>query len=348
MFKSLFLNKIDAYVINCPVNRFYVTRLNTSYGYVVLTESTNFFYTDSRYVQAAKNALADFKVVEVTRANALSSIAADLEAANLKTIGFEDEFLTVSAHKEFKESLKGFTLKAASNVLENLRLVKTVEEINHIKAAQAITEKVFDKVIDGLKPGVTEKELAIQLKIESLKQGAEDMAFAPIVAFGENSANPHHQPTDRRLEKEDLLLIDFGVKFNGYHSDMTRTFRLNEVEDKFKQLYDIVLRAQLYALKHLKAGMTCREADSLAREFIISNGYDTEFSHSLGHGVGLCIHEKPSINKHSDELLLPGMVVSVEPGIYLHGEGGIRIEDMVVIREDGVENLTLTPKEFLV
>ncbi|MCL2255769.1 MAG: aminopeptidase P family protein, partial [Firmicutes bacterium] len=179
---------------------------------------------------------------------------------------------------------------------------------------------------------------------ESLRAGAEGMSFDPIVAYGENSAKPHHKPSDRRLEKNDIILIDFGVKHKGYCSDMTRTFSIGNVANELKVIYDVVLKSQEYALKHIKAGMTGHEADALAREYIKANGYGEKFGHSLGHGIGINVHEMPRVAEKSKCVLKEGMVITCEPGIYLEGLGGVRIEDMLTVTESGIINMTYFDK----
>ncbi|MCL2062579.1 MAG: Xaa-Pro peptidase family protein [Firmicutes bacterium] len=348
MQKLLASHKIDALLVQSPVNNFYFTHYPASYAYVVITENGRSMYTDPRYYEEAKAFLTDTVVVSVKGAEALAVIAKNLHSAGVKNLGYEDDYLTVAQFKAFKKAFEGFTLKPASSLIHALRLIKTPAQIAAIAAAQHLTEQVFEEVCDGLKPGVTEREVRARLIIEALEAGADGAAFEPIVAFGENTAIPHHRASERRLEKEDIILIDFGVKLDGYCSDMTRTFCLNEPDDeKLAHLHEIVLGAQSYVLKHLKAGMTSREADSLAREYIRANGYDAEFSHALGHGIGLEIHESPKICEENQDILLPGMVVTVEPGIYVSGVGGVRIEDTVVIREEGIENLTKAKKEFI-
>ena len=347
MFSPFSSKKIDAVLVQSPENRFYFTEFAASDGFLVLSEHRKLFYADARYYEEAKAKLTEFTVKCVYRGGAYSDIARDLAQAGVKTLGYEDEYITVSAFKGLEAAFGAYTLAPASAVINSLRLVKSPEEITHITAAQRIAEKAFERVTGALRPGVTEKEVKAQIVAECYKHGADELAFKPIVAFGENTALPHHEPSDRKLEKTDIILLDFGVKLNGYASDMTRTFCLHEPAAQIARLYEVVLSAQTYALKHIRAGMTCREADSLAREYIRANGYDAEFSHSLGHGVGLMVHEPPSVSETSGELLLPGMVITVEPGVYLPGVGGVRIEDLVVVREDGAENLTLTEKKLV-
>jgi Xaa-Pro aminopeptidase len=353
MLKNLFLHKIDAFLIESPQNRYYFSGFQSGFGYILLTQNSKTFYTDSRYFDEAQEALTDFTVKKVSGFGAFEAIKADLKQSAAGILGYEDGFITVGAFKNFKSAFSGFNLKPASDIINSMRLVKTSGEIEKITAAQRLAERVFSKVTDWIKPGVTEKEVKAQFVYESLKAGADGTAFDPIVAFGENSAVPHHAASDREFIKGEIMLIDFGVNLNGYCSDMTRTFYLYDPNpgDKnaelFNQIYDIVLNAQNYALKHIRAGMTAREADSLAREYIRANGYDSEFGHSLGHGIGIDVHEAPFIRESGEEMLLPGTVITVEPGIYIKGFGGVRIEDMVVVRENGAENLTLTDKKFI-
>jgi len=347
MFSRFTSADIDSVLIISPQNRFYFTGYDASSGFLVMSEHARSFYVDARYFEEAKARLPGCAVRCVKSEEAYSVIAQDLIKAGVKTLGYEDEFVTVSSFKALETAFKDFVLTPASAVLGSLRIVKTKEEISAISAAQKLAEKAFEKVADSLRPGVTEKELKAQLAAECYRLGADGLAFSAIIAFGENTAIPHHEPSDRKLEKSDLVLIDFGVKLGGYCSDMTRTFCLIEPSEQISTLYDTVLAAHDYALKNIKAGMTCREADSLAREYIRANGYNTEFSHGLGHGIGIEVHEAPTVGEASGELLLPGTVITLEPGIYIPGVGGVRIEDIVVVREDGAENLTNTGKDLV-
>jgi len=347
MIDSLFGGKVDAVLITSPINRAYFTGLNTSYGFVVLTANAKYFFADMRYYSYAKKKLEGFEVKALSRGNGLETIAAELKEIGIVNLGYEDDFISCAKFKEFKKAFTGFSLKPASDQLSSLRLIKTEQEIDFIKEAQAIVEKVFVFILKKLQLGITEKELRKQIIIACLDAGADSMSFEPIIAFGENSAVPHHIPSNKKLVEGDLILLDFGVKVGGYCSDMTRTFCLGKPHDTMVRVYDIVKAAQEYALKNIKPGMTCGEADSFAREFICANGYKEEFLHSLGHGIGLEIHEKPFVKEKSDTILLPGMVITIEPGVYIEGIGGVRIEDIVVVREDGIENLTSAAKKLI-
>lgn len=336
----MFEKKIDAYLITSPANRTYFTNIETSFGAVVLTKDAKFFFTDFRYEGYARKSLPDFDVHIVSYAQLYEAVAAVLKDANVKNVGYEEKYVTVCDFKEMKTALEGFSLKPASDEFSLVRSVKTDAEIEKIIASQRIAEKALAKIMPFIKPGVTEREISAELTFEMIRMGADTLAFENIVSFGENSADPHHHPSDKKLDKNELILIDFGARKDGYCSDMTRTFTLGNPPDELKLIHNIVLEAQAYALKHIKAGMTGREADSLAREYIKANGYEKEFGHSLGHGVGVEIHEEPRFSMSSNQILQPNMVVTVEPGIYIDGLGGVRIEDMVVIKEDGVIDIT--------
>lgn len=336
----MFDGNIDAYMIHSPANRSYFTGIETSFGVALITENEKIFFTDFRYENYAKATLTDFTVLIVTYSQLYPTIKTELQRLRAKTVGYEENFLTVGEFKAVEDFLCDFTLVAASKALEKKRAIKTEDELQKIENSQRIAEKALAKIIPIIKPGVTEREISAELMFEIIRLGADSLAFDNIVSFGENSANPHHHPSDRKLDKNDLILIDFGARAGGYCSDMTRTFTLGNPPDRLKAIHDIVAEAQSYALKNIKAGMTGNEADSLAREYIRANGYAKEFGHSLGHGVGVEIHEQPRLGERSEDILVPGMVVTVEPGIYIEGLGGVRIEDMIVIQEDGIYNFT--------
>ncbi len=336
----MFDNSIDAYLVQSPANRRYFTGIDTSAGTALITATEKLFFTDFRYENYARNSLPDFTVIIVKPSEFYSALVRELKRLDARILGYEELFVTVSEYKRMETELAEFKFEPASKILADKRIVKTQDEIDKIENSQRIAERALAKIVPMIKPGVTEREVSAELMFEMIRSGADSLAFDNIVSFGENSANPHHHPSDKKLEKNELILIDFGAKANGYCSDMTRTFTLGSPSDELKAIHGIVLEAQSYALKHLKAGMTGMEADSLAREYIRANGYGKEFGHSLGHGVGIEIHESPNLSEKSEIVLSPGMVVTVEPGIYINGLGGVRIEDLVVVREDDVLNLT--------
>ncbi|MBQ7227894.1 MAG: aminopeptidase P family protein [Clostridia bacterium] len=340
--------KTEAIVVTGESNRYYLTRFKCSFGVVVLLPQSKILFTDFRYAVAAKKSIKDAEVRITDKENLYSNVVALLNERKVKVVGYEDEVMSVASFKAFKKAFADFDLKPIGNALETLRSVKTEEEIEFIKQAQSITETVLDKVLSQLKVGATEKEINAELTYQFILQGADGLAFDNIVAFGENSADCHHIPGDRKLERGDIVLFDIGAKWGGYCSDMTRTFCYGEPSQKIADLHSMVLSAQEYVLKHVKAGMTGREVDGMAREFFKANGYDKEFGHSLGHGVGVDIHELPTLSSKNEEPLAENAVVTIEPGLYIEGFGGVRIEDMVVIKKDGIENLTNYTKSLII
>lgn len=342
--------KYDALLITSDSNRFYQTGMHSSFGCVVLfvKDGKKYFFTDFRYGIAARQKAEGCEVVIVTSDDLWSKVSDVLSSRDARVVGFEDRMMSVAAHKALKKELKSFELKAIGDELDRLRMCKTEKELAAIKKAQSVTEEALAAVLPLLKAGVTEKDVSAELTYRFLKAGADGLAFDNIVSFGDASADCHHEPTDRKLENTDIILFDIGAKWDGYCSDMTRTFCFGDPSKRMRDVYDLVLSAQNYVLKHLRAGMTGREADSLAREFFKANGYDKEFGHSLGHGVGIDIHESPRLSQTNDEPLPENAVVTVEPGLYIDGFGGVRIEDMVVLKKDGIENLTNFPKNFII
>lgn len=346
MYEKLFENN-DAVIVFGSSNRFYFTGLETSFGCVLIMPDRKFFYTDFRYELAARNIREGYELVITTPEKLYELIDDRLREAGAVNVGFDDNYVTVAGFKEIKKQLKDYTFHSVANEIAELRAVKSDIEIEHIKKAQSITEKALSAVLSLLKPGVTEKDISAELTYRFLKFGADGLAFDNIVAFGENSSDCHHIAGDRKLEKGDVILFDIGAKANGYCSDMTRTFVFGEPSGKFSEIYELVLNAQQNVLKFLKAGMSGREADSIAREFFRANGYDREFGHSLGHSVGIDIHENPRLSASNYDELPENCVVTVEPGLYLE-KFGVRIEDMVVIKKDGIENLTNFAKSIII
>lgn len=337
--------KIDAFVVTDISNRYYFTRMETSFGAVILSRERNVFITDFRYESEAREKAEDFEIVISSYSDFYAKIAEVLSSIGAKTVGYGEKMYIDEFHS-FKSALTGFKLKPAEAIIEAKRAVKTEEEIAIIKNAQQIAETALKRAISRAKAGITERELMAEINYEMIVGGADNYSFETIVAFGANTAQPHHHPSDKKLEKNELILVDMGAKYCGYCSDMTRTFCLGNAGEKLTEVYSIVKEAQEYAIKNIKAGMTCGDADALAREYIISNGYGENFGHSFGHGVGVDIHESPRVGTGSQTVLLPNMVITAEPGIYIAGLGGVRIEDMLVVKQDGVVNLTTYDKKL--
>ena len=337
--------KIDAFVVTDESNRFYFTQMETSFGAVVISPQQNFFITDFRYESEAREKVVDFEIVITSYSQFYAKIAEVLTSIGANTVGYGEK-MYISEFNSFKAALSGFKLKPAEAAIEAKRAVKTDEEIDIIKTAQQIAEGALKRAISRAKAGITERELMAEINYEMIMLGADKCSFDTIVAFGANTAQPHHHPGNKKLEKNELILVDMGAKYRGYCSDMTRTFCLGNAGTKLTEIYGIVKEAQEYAIKNIKAGMTCNDVDALAREYIISNGYGENFGHSFGHGVGVDIHEEPRVGANSQTVLQPNMIITAEPGIYVAGIGGVRIEDMLVVKENGVVNLTTYDKKL--
>ncbi len=338
-------SKIDAYVFTGESNRFYFTRLETSFGAVIITRDNKVFITDFRYETEARNTVPDFDIEISTFSDLYSKIAEILTKLGAKTVGYE-ESMPVGEFKQFKAALSGFKLKPADEFIDAKRSIKTEEEIGYIISAQRIAERALQKAVSRAKPGMSERELMAEINYEMIIGGAEKYSFETIVAFGANTAQPHHHPSDVKLEKDDLILVDMGAKYAGYCSDMTRTFCLGDPGEKLARIYALVKEAQEYAIKYIKAGMTCNDADALAREYITANDFGENFGHAFGHGVGVDIHETPRVGPGSQIVLQPNMVITAEPGIYVPELGGVRIEDMLVVGTDGSTDITEYDKKL--
>ena len=339
----------DVYLIFDADMRFYLTGQRVSSGCVVLTKKSNFYITDSRYETALREALPNFEIIIAKRDALYTAVAELLKRLDAASVGFEDDTISYRDFNDLK-SAAGKTAKfvPSSKSFSEMRAVKTKQELEKIQNAQRITELAYKAAITRLWAGVSEREIAAFIIYEMIRGGADDYAFFPIVSFGPNTDKPHHSPDDTRLEKGDVVMLDMGAKYQGYCTDMTRTVFYGEPSKEFVKIYEIVLGAQLTALNNIKAGVTCNEADSYAREYIRGNGYDKEFGHGSGHGVGVKIHDEPNLTSGNMTILRANMVVTVEPGLYLPGLGGVRIEDIAVVTETGVTNLTTVKKELTI
>jgi len=339
--------KLDALLINTPENRRYMTGFTGTAGTVLVSQEEAILITDFRYTQQAKKQSPDYRVVEF-KDSKFEKINELLKELQVETLGFEATYENYNTYLNFKEKLD-VELKPTESIVKKLRMVKSVKEIEKIKKAVEITDDAFTMIRDFLKVGVIERDVALELEFFMKRAGASDNAFDFIVASGERSALPHGVASGKRIAAGDFVTMDFGCVYDGYHSDMTRTVVVGaEPSDKHKEIYETVLKAQLESIKVIKAGMTGKEVDQIARDIITEAGFGDYFGHGLGHAVGLEIHEGPRLSPKGDTILEAGMVVTVEPGIYLPNWGGVRIEDIVVVTEDGCEILTKSPKELLV
>lgn len=340
----------SACLITSDVNRFYFTGFVSSFGFLLIGPTVRKFFTDNRYAVDAYINIADGIEIEIIDgSNYLNILAKTIRKYNISTLGIEEGGITAQEWRKLQLALKsGTKLFDISSFIATMRAVKDQNEIAALRASAAICDEVFGLILKKVKYNMTEIDLAIEIEHQLRLAGADGMSFPTICAFGINSAKPHSKPTLKRLDKGDMILFDFGCIKDGYCSDFSRTVAFNQIKPELKSIYNIVLGAQKHALNAIRAHMTTREADSFAREFIKANGYGDEFTHSLGHGIGLEIHETPRVSQNSTEMLDSNMVISCEPGIYLNGIGGVRIEDVIVVGENGAINLTSAPKELII
>ncbi len=342
----------SAYVSFRPENRRYLTGITSSNGMVLVCEEKQIFYTDFRYITMARNDIRPGYAVELLE-KSFSATLSDALPQSVKTVYFEDEFLTYREFRGLSDALSDrFELIGDEKVLSDLRMVKSEGEIEKIVIAQSFTDKAFAHICDFIaanwkKGDLTEQRIATEIDYAMKCAGAANPSFDTIVASGENGSKPHAVPSSRIVRSGDMITMDFGSIYDGYCSDMTRTVAVGQISDRQREIYDTVLSAQKNALDHLKAGMTGKEIDALARDVIAEKGYGDAFGHSLGHGVGLMIHEAPNFSPRSEGIIPAYSVMSVEPGIYLADDCGVRIEDLVVVLEDGCRNITASPKELL-
>ncbi len=339
--------KCDGVLITSPHNLRYFSGFSGGEGFCLLGKNLKTIIVDSRYTVAAKEECSGFQVIEYSGGKLFEIINNILNENSVKTLGFEDKALTVSEYNLFNDKLKVELLPLESD-LDIIRSVKTDAEIEHIKKAEEIGDIAFSNIIPLVKVGMTENDLAAEIEYQMRKHGASGTSFSIIAVSGKKTAMPHGIPDGKKIEKGDMITLDFGCIYNGYCSDMTRNLCMGEPTKRQKEIYDIVLKAQLSGLSAIKAGVTGKEADKAARDVIEDAGYGAYFGHSLGHGVGLMIHELPNLSPRSDTVLLENMIVSCEPGIYIEGEFGVRIEDLVVVKKDGIINLTSSSKELIV
>lgn len=346
--EALNQQQLDGLLVSIPENRRYLSEFTGSAGYLLISGEQADLYTDSRYTQQATQQAADFKVHQLNPG--WDWLAGALKSRGIQRLGFESEHLTVAAHARIVEAVKGesalagLSLLPTTGLVEKLRSVKDQEELARLQKAIDASDSAMEAVCPMLQAGITEKEIAQRLETAMREFGSEAASFSTIVASGPNAAMPHHRPTDRTVNAGEPVVIDMGAKVGGYCSDISRTIVLGEEDETFRKLYDVVLGAQLTAMSIVQPGMTGRECDGLARSVISEAGYGENFGHSLGHGIGLAVHENPRVGPTSDDKLEVGSVFTIEPGIYIPGWGGVRIEDIVLLEEGGARPLSKARK----
>lgn len=338
--------ELDAILISNAHNRRYLSGFVGTAGFLLVTPQEAILATDFRYLEQASAQAPDFKVhrIEGEVEKWLPGLAADV---GVKRIAFEAEEVTFAGYRRLKDAIAEPTaeLMPTVGVVEQLRALKDAAELGHIERAVALADAAYAHAASWMRPGVTEKQVAWELERFIRENGGDGVSFDLIVAAGPNGAKPHHHPTDRPIAPGEPVVMDLGALEGGYCSDLTRTVCLEPANSTFERVYDTVLGAQLIAIATVAAGMTGEQADNLARRVIAEAGHGENFGHGLGHGVGLAIHESPRLGKASSDVLKDGMVVTIEPGIYLTGWGGVRIEDMVVLENGRARVLTKAPKD---
>lgn len=339
--------ELDAILVSQPENRYYLSGFDGSAGFLLITPQKAILATDFRYVEQAGVQAPDYEVFRIT-SNITEWFPGLVGDLSIKKPGFEADNVTFALHQQLRDALNKKRLPTQliplNGLIESLRAVKEPEEIERIKKASAIADAAYEHVAGIIRTGMTEKNVAWEIEKCLRENGSQTVPFEIIVASGPNSALPHARPSERVINSGEPIVIDMGAKFDGYTSDMTRTICLGRPDDTFKKVYGVVLDAQLAALSIINEGVTGEQADTSARTVIKQAGYGEAFGHGLGHGIGLATHELPRLGPSSNEPLTSGMVFTVEPGIYLSGWGGVRIEDSVMIENGKLELISKARK----
>jgi Xaa-Pro aminopeptidase len=344
--KEIGNHEIDAFLVTNPINRRYLSGFSGSSGLLLISKEKAYLLVDFRYLEQAANQAPDYEVVR-RQEDLYPCLVGLIDHNGFKKIGFEAKNLVYKDYQEMAGKLPA-QLVPLEELVENLRVIKNAEELTILRRGATLLDEAFNFLKREIKPGMTEKELALELEIYLLRQGAEERSFKFIVASGPRGAMPHGTATEKILKKGELVTIDFGAIFDGYATDMTRTFSIGEPDQEMLAIYKIVYQAQREAVAAVRPGRKAKEIDAVSRVIITEAGYGDYFGHGLGHGVGLEVHEAPTLNTRSETELKPGMIITVEPGIYLPGKGGVRIEDMVHVTESGMELLTGSERELVI
>ena len=341
-------NGLDGLLFSSPVNQSYISGADFHDGYLAVTSEKCCACVDFRYIEAVKGAVSEGVEACLAEGSTLDLALDILISSGAKKIAFEGGDISYSLYKKIADKIPEEIelLTSAGKLISSMRAIKSAEEIQGIANAQKITDAAFEHILKVMTPSMTERDVALELEFFMRRMGAEAMAFDVIAVSGSASSLPHGVPRDVKLERG-FLTMDFGAMLKGYCSDMTRTVVIGKADSEMKRLYNTVLTAQTSALDALCEGLPCSDADRIARDIINSAGYEGCFGHSLGHGVGRYIHEEPRLSSRSEDILTAGNVVTVEPGIYIEGRYGCRIEDLVAITEDRIHNFTQSKKELI-
>lgn len=342
------LGEHEGVLVYNPSNMFYLSGY-TGEGLVLITRACCAIVTDFRYTEQAENQAPGFEVFMTEKGRSHEEISNELCVRYaIDTLYYEDDYVTVRSFEGCRTSIHGVEWKCVNGAIEQLREIKDEHELSLIAEACRITGDAFERILPQIKEGMTEKEIALALDFDMMHHGASCPSFSTIVAAGANGSLPHAVPGSYKLRRGDMITMDFGARFGNYCADMTRTVALGQPSDEMKRVYQVVLDAQKMAQDAVAAGKNCREIDAIARDYIYQNGYEGRFGHGLGHSVGIDIHENPRFSQTCCATLKAGQVMTVEPGIYLPGIGGVRIENSVIVREGGCEVLTKPERELII
>ena len=347
-YKALLNENVDGLLLTSRYSRHYGAEFDIAEGVAVIGRNGCRYFTDSRYIEAAQNGIRGFEVLEMNRANPFSKLINEAcRDFGISVLGYEEDYLTVAEFMAYKQKLEA-KLVPMSESINQLRQIKEEYELERMRKAQQITDLAFEEVLKRIRGGMTEKELAAELIYCLLKNGGEGLSFEPIVIFGPNTSLPHGVPGDRKLQEGDFITMDFGVIYQGYCSDMTRTVAFGCATEEMRRVYDTVLQAQMAGIAATRAGVTGAQVDAAARKVIEEAGYGPYFCHSYGHSIGMECHEMPACSPASKAVMAENMVSSAEPGIYIPGKFGVRIEDVVIFKDGGCENLARSPKNLII
>ncbi len=335
-------------LIENPVNIRYLTKCNIDEGVLLVTAKQGYLFVDSRFILDVDKNISNVEVILIEKF--YRQLKAIIKIEKIKRLVLEADYITLNRYNRYVEFLPKIKLETDEEIMQALvkqRSVKTPEEIEKIKIAQELADDSFSYILNYIKPGRTEKAIAMELENKLLSLGSEGLPFEVIVVSGKRSAIPHGKPSNKEVKRGELLTLDFGAKIQGYCSDMTRTISIGPMGDKEREVYNVVLEAQNRAIQNLKAGEDVKNIDKLARKVINKKGYGKYFTHALGHGVGLSVHEYPRIASTSEDVICSNSIVTVEPGIYIGNEFGVRIEDMLIVTDEGCVNITKSNKNII-
>lgn len=348
LLSAMHLDEHAGVLVYNPSNMFYLSGYKGE-GLVLVAHGLKAIVTDFRYTEQAEKEAPGFQVCMIGGGKTHESVAGELcREHKLDTLYYEDDFVTVRTHEDMRKAIPGVEWRSVAGAIEKLREIKDESELALLAEACRLTGDAFQRILSFIKEGVTEKEIALRLDFDMMSHGASAPSFSTIVAAGAHGSLPHAVPGDYKIQKGDMITMDFGARFGNYCADMTRTVALGQPSDEMRRVYQVVLDAQKMAQDAVMAGKVCNQIDAIARDYIYSHGYEGRFGHGLGHSVGIDIHENPRFNQSCTDVLQVGQVMTVEPGVYLPGVGGVRIENSVVVLEDGCKPLTTPDRELII